>query len=74
MHDRNVLSLVKGFAGSALLSLASLATGPAFAEGGNQGFTLLSMLSPAATLPAAGMDTCPDRPRSSRGPDRGAHR
>jgi membrane-bound lytic murein transglycosylase D len=56
MHDRNVLSLVKGFAGSALLSLASLATGPAFAEGGNQGFTLLSMLSPAATLPAAGMD------------------
>jgi len=56
MHDRNVLSLVKGFAGFALFSLASLATGPAFAEGGNQGFTLLSMLSPTATLPATGMD------------------
>ena len=53
MHDRNVLSLVKGFAGSALLSLASLAASPALAEGGNQRFTLLSMLSPAATLPAA---------------------
>jgi membrane-bound lytic murein transglycosylase D len=56
MHDRNVLSLVKGFAGSALLSLASLTAVPAFAEGGNQGFTLLSMLSPAATLPAAGVN------------------
>jgi membrane-bound lytic murein transglycosylase D len=56
MHDRNVLSLVKGFAGFALLSLASLTAGPACAEGGNPGFPLLSMLSPAATLPAAGMD------------------
>jgi len=56
MHDRNVLSLVKGFARFALLPLASLTIGPAGADGGNPGFTLISMLSPAAVLPVAGLD------------------
>ena len=56
MHDRNVLSLVKGFARFALLPLASLTIGPASADGGNPDFPLISMLSPAAVLPAAGLD------------------
>ena len=53
MHDRNVLSLVKRFAGFALVSLASLATAPAHAEGNTQSPMLLSLLTP----PARGEDT-----------------
>ena len=56
MHDRNVLSLVKGFARFALLPLASLTIGPASADGGNPGFPLISMLSPGTAMPLAGMD------------------
>ena len=47
MHDRNVLSLVKRFAGLALVSLASLATAPAHADGNTQSPILLSLLTPA---------------------------
>ncbi|MGV0951165.1 MAG: hypothetical protein ACOYB3_10855, partial [Azonexus sp.] len=53
MHHRNVLSLVKGFAGFALFSLASVAAGPACADGNNQAFPLISMLTPATPLPSA---------------------
>jgi membrane-bound lytic murein transglycosylase D len=47
MHDRNVLSLVKGFTGSALISLASLVASPVLANGDNQPL-LLSMLAPSS--------------------------
>ena len=48
MHDRNALSLVKRFAGFALVSLASLATAPAHADGNMQPPILLSLLTPPA--------------------------
>jgi len=47
MHDRNVLSLVKGFTGIALISLASLVASPVLANGDNQPL-LLSMLAPSS--------------------------
>jgi membrane-bound lytic murein transglycosylase D len=47
MHDRNVLSLVKGFTGIALLSLTSLVATPVLADGDNQPL-LLSMLAPSS--------------------------
>ena len=53
MQHRNVLSLVKGFTGSALFSLARC-LGPAHADGSTQAFTLLSLLSPSLAAPAAG--------------------
>ena len=46
MHDRNILSRVKGFAGFLLGTLASLGAAPVYAEGGNPSFPLISMLSP----------------------------
>lgn len=46
MHDRNILSRVKGFAGFLLGTLASLGAAPVSAEGGNPSFPLISMLSP----------------------------
>jgi len=49
MHDRNVISLVKRIAGSTLISLASIATVPAFADSAAQPI-LLSMLTPSAGL------------------------
>lgn len=49
MHDRNVLSLVKDFAGFALLSLASLVATPVHAEDSNQNPLLLAMLAPSSS-------------------------
>jgi membrane-bound lytic murein transglycosylase D len=49
MHDRNVFSLVKRIAGSALLSLASLTSLPVNADGSAQPI-LLSMLTPTAGI------------------------
>ncbi|MBL0351726.1 MAG: transglycosylase SLT domain-containing protein [Dechloromonas sp.] len=46
MHDRNVLSLVKGFTGFALISLTSLVAAPVLADGDSQTL-LLSMLAPS---------------------------
>ena len=46
MHDRNVLSLVKGCTGFALISLASLVATPVLADGDNQPL-LLSMVAPS---------------------------
>ena len=48
MHDRNVLSLVKDFAGFALVSLASLVATPVHAEDSNQNL-LLAMLAPSSS-------------------------
>ncbi|MBL8419626.1 MAG: transglycosylase SLT domain-containing protein [Dechloromonas sp.] len=48
MHDRNVLSLVKDFAGFALVSLASLVATPIHAEDSNQNL-LLAMLAPSSS-------------------------
>ena len=45
MHDRNVLSLVKGFTGFALISVASLVATPVLADGDTTPL-LLSMLAP----------------------------
>ena len=47
MHDRNVPSLVRGFTGVALISLASLVATPVLAGGDNQAL-LLSMLAPSS--------------------------
>ena len=46
MHDRNVLSLVKGCTGFALISLASLVATPVLADGDNRPL-LLSMVAPS---------------------------
>ena len=46
MHDRNVLSLVKGFTGLSLISLASLVATPVLADGDSTNL-LLSMLAPS---------------------------
>ncbi len=48
MHDRNVLSLVKGCTGFALISLAFLVATPVLADGDNQPL-LLSMVAPSTT-------------------------
>ena len=49
MHDRNVLSLVKGCTGFALISLASLVATPVLADGDNQPL-LLSMVAPSTAV------------------------
>ena len=48
MHDRNVLSLVKDFAGFALVSLASLVAAPVHAEDSNRPL-FLAMLAPSSS-------------------------
>ncbi|MGA9395058.1 MAG: transglycosylase SLT domain-containing protein [Azonexus sp.] len=56
MHHRNVLSLVKGIAGCALLAASSLGTAQVLADDGKQPLALISMLAPATALPSAGIE------------------
>ena len=53
MHDRNVLSLVKDFAGFALVSLASLVAAPVHAEDSNRPL-FLAMLAPSSSTSVDG--------------------